>query len=167
MPFVWSCRNTYDKHLLDTEKEYLSFQRDKMCVYTHINKKVILQIKHVTSSYKPQTLGPKTVSFFSSSLISKYNSASCTKLHAIDSSNDFCLVKENNKIYFKVVRHSFKTKQIHFKIEFRVTLWLIKSDVYLQQHRLIQDILKLNCGHLLLGILYYHLKYILQGYIIF
>lgn len=119
-------------------KEYLSFWRDKMCVRTHINKKVILQIKHVIISYKPQTFGPKTVSFFSPSLISNYNSASCMKLHAIDSSNDFCLVKENNKIYFMLVRHSFKTKQIHSKTEFRLALWLIKSNVYLQ-HRLIQD----------------------------
>lgn len=152
---------------MDIGKEYFSFQRDKMCVHIHINKKVILQIKRVKISYKPQTLRPKTVSFFSPSLISKYNSASCTKLRAIDSSNDFCLVKENNKIYFMLVRHSFKTKQIHFKTEFRLTLWLIKSDVYLQHHRLIQDILKINCGHLFLGILHYHLKYILQGYIIF
>lgn len=97
-------------------KEYLSFRRNKMCVHTHINKKVILQIKHVIISYKPQTLGPKTVSFFSPSLISKYNLASCTKLHAIDSSNDLCLVKENNKIYFMLVKHSFKTKMIHLKL---------------------------------------------------
>lgn len=62
-----------------------------------------------------------------------------------------------------LVRHRFKTKQIYFKTEFRLILRLIKSDVYLQQDKLIQNLLKINCVHLFPGILYYHLKLILQG----